>query len=125
MNEFLLFRGIGIAPAAACWMFLAVPDRRTRACVAREDRVRQAIHCAQQITRLSQPGTCPRDALEWLAEPLVPADTLPLLNFQRHAVACGHDPLYVQETLPGLGRGDRRQPPRCSGTTLPPARRSR
>ena len=125
MNEFLLFRSIGIAPAAACWTFLAVPDRRTRACVAREDRVRQAIHWAQQITRLSHCGSWPRDVLEWLAKPLVPADTLPLPGFQRCAIACGHDPLYVQETLRGLGRGNRRQPPRYPGTTPPPARRSR
>lgn len=90
MNEFLLSWGIGIGLAAACWTYLTVSDRRIRASVAREGRVRQAIHWARQTTHLSHPDTCPREVLERLTEPLVPADRadiLPLLSFQRCALA--------------------------------------
>ena len=81
---------------------VVVASDRIRTVVARQDREWQEIHWARQTAHASHPDTCPYHVIEWLSEPLVPPDQvrhLPLLSFQRCALACGHHPARTQETL--------------------------
>ena len=90
--------GVAGLYGAAVW----VVGRQLVKVVERSNRDWQRRHWARQTAFVSHPHSCPTDVIEWISEPVEPPDRiehLPVLSFQRCAIACGHDPAEQRRRL--------------------------
>ena len=104
---------------AAVW----VVARQLVKALERSNRDWQRRHWACQTAFVSHPDGCPTDVLEWVSEPIEPPDRiehLPVLSFQRCAIACGQDPAEQRRRLLNRLERSRRTSARgCDGATPP------